>query len=69
MPSPSPFRKLLRWRLIEQWTGGVQGLYIDLPEAPPVFSATTAGASSCTRPAALGLWLAANVIASRSGVP
>jgi len=62
------FPQLLRWRLIEQWTGGVQGLYIDLPEAP-------AGLLSNDRWCfflalallALGLWLAANVIASRSG--
>ena len=27
------FPQLLRWRLIEHWTGGVQGLYLDLPAA------------------------------------
>ena len=27
------FPQLLRWRLIERWTGGVQGLYLDLPDA------------------------------------
>src|SRR5258708_19509351 len=61
------FPQLLRWRLIEQWTGGVQGLYIDLPEAP-------AGLLSNDRWCfflalgllALGLWLAANVMAGRS---
>lgn len=62
------FPQLLRWRPIEGWTGGVQGLYLDLPEAP-------AGLMSNDRwcfflaLAVLGpgLWLAANVIASRSG--
>ncbi len=29
------FPQLLRWRPIEQWTGGVQGLYLDFP-TPPV---------------------------------
>ena len=29
------FPQLLRWRLIEQWTGGVQGLYLD-PLPPPL---------------------------------
>ena len=28
------FPQLLRWRLIEQWTGGVQGLYLDFPTPP-----------------------------------
>ena len=27
------FPQLLRWRLIERWTGGVQGLYLDFPDA------------------------------------
>jgi branched-chain amino acid transport system permease protein len=62
------FPQLLRWRVIEQWTGGVQGLYIDLPEAP-------AGLLSNDRWCfflalgllALGLWLAANMMAGRSG--
>jgi branched-chain amino acid transport system permease protein len=62
------FPQLLRWRLIEHWTGGVQGLYIDLPEVP-------AGLLSADRWCfllalgllALGLWLADNLIGSRSG--
>jgi branched-chain amino acid transport system permease protein len=29
------FPQLLRWRPIEQWTGGVQGLYLD-PPVPPL---------------------------------
>ncbi len=62
------FPQLLRWRVIENWTGGVQGLYVDLPEAP-------AGLLSNDRWCfflalallALGLWLAANVMTGRSG--
>lgn len=62
------FPQLLRWRVVEGWTGGVQGLYIDLPEAP-------AGLLSSDRWCffialallSLGLWLARNVMAGRSG--
>ena len=28
------FPQLLRWRVIEHWTGGVQGLYLDAPPPP-----------------------------------
>ncbi len=28
------FPQLLRWRVIENWTGGVQGLYLDPPRPP-----------------------------------
>src|SRR5262249_10306497 len=62
------FPQLLRWRVIEQWTGGVGGLYLDLPRAPVTFlsddrwlfllSLALLGA---------GVWLAANIIPSRSG--
>jgi branched-chain amino acid transport system permease protein len=62
------FPQLLRWRVIEHWTGGVSGLYLDLPAAPFAFlsddrwlfllSLGLLGA---------GAWLAANIIASRSG--
>lgn len=62
------FPQLLRWRLIEQWTGGVQGLYLDLPSAPVAFlssdrwlflqSLALLGA---------GAWLAHNIVTSRSG--
>jgi branched-chain amino acid transport system permease protein len=62
------FPQLLRWRPIEHWTGGVQGLYLDLPEAP---GAIVSGDRwlfllSLTLLAA-GVWLASNLIASRSG--
>ena len=46
------FPQLLRWRLIEHWTGGVQGLYVDFP-TPPGASVPTGGVfswrSSCWR--------------------
>jgi branched-chain amino acid transport system permease protein len=62
------FPQLLRYRLIEKWTGGVQGLYLDLPVAPGeilspdrwlfMLSLALLGA---------GAWLASNLMASRSG--
>jgi branched-chain amino acid transport system permease protein len=62
------FPQLLRWRPIEHWTGGVGGLYLDFPEAP---AGLVSGDRWCFLVAlvvlAIGLWLAANVIASRSG--
>lgn len=62
------FPQLLRWRPIEGWTGGVQGLYLDLPAAPH------AGLSddrwmfllTLTLLAAL-LWIAANLLDSSVG--
>jgi branched-chain amino acid transport system permease protein len=62
------FPQLLRWRPIEQWTGGVQGLYIDLPKVPGGFvSGDRWSFFLALLLLALGLWLAANIIASRSG--
>lgn len=55
------FPQLLRWRLIEHWTGGVQGLYLDLPSSDKAMYLTSLAVL------ALGVWLARNVIASRSG--
>ena len=62
------FPQLLRWRLIERWTGGVQGLYLDLPSAPGeiVSGDRWLFLLSLTLLAA-GTWLASNLIASRSG--
>lgn len=62
------FPQLLRWRPIEGWTGGVQGLYLDLPAAPVealsadrwLFLVALALLAGCC-------WLVANVVASRSG--
>ncbi len=62
------FPQLLRWRPIEDWTGGVQGLYLDFP-APPV-EAISGDHWSFLRALALlglGLLLAHNLIESRSG--
>ena len=63
------FPQLLRYRQIEQWTGGVQGLYLDPPTPPAV-----TGLSSdqwiyllCLALLALGVWLAGNILKSRSG--
>jgi len=62
------FPQLLRWRLIEQWTGGVQGLYLDLPSAPFDFIDSDRWLFFLTLGLlAAGVWLASNIIASRSG--
>jgi branched-chain amino acid transport system permease protein len=62
------FPQLLRWRPIEQWTGGVQGLYIDLPDAPGGWLSNDRWCFFLALALlAVGLWLAANLIASRSG--
>lgn len=62
------FPQLLRWRLIEQWTGGVQGLYLD-PPAPPF--GLVSSDRWCFLLAlgilAAGVRIAANITASRSG--
>ncbi|MBV8393504.1 MAG: branched-chain amino acid ABC transporter permease [Alphaproteobacteria bacterium] len=62
------FPQLLRWRLIESWTGGVQGLYLDAP-APPVHFLSQDRWIFLLALALLacGLALVHNVIASRSG--
>ena len=63
------FPQLLRWRLIEHWTGGVQGLYLDLPPPPRLTGLSEdqwkylLGLGLL----ALGVWIARNLIASRSG--
>src|SRR5215475_10122776 len=62
------FPQLLRWRPIERWTGGVQGLYLDFP-TPPIEALSNdrwAFLMALTL-LALGLWLAHNLIDSRSG--
>ena len=62
------FPQLLRWRLIEHWTGGVQGLYLDFP-TPPValLSNDRWGFLMTLALLAAGIWLADNLIRSRSG--
>ena len=62
------FPQLLRWRLIEQWTGGVSGLYLDLPAAP--FKGLGIDRWLFLLSLALlggGTWLVANLLGSRSG--
>jgi branched-chain amino acid transport system permease protein len=62
------FPQLLRWRLIEHWTGGVQGLYLDALQAPGgIVSPDRWSFLVALALLALGTVLAANVIASRSG--
>ena len=62
------FPQLLRWRWIESWTGGVPGLYLDFP-APPIGLLSSDHWSFLMALSLLagGLWLAANLVASRSG--
>jgi len=62
------FPQLLRWRLIERWTGGVQGLSLDPPVAPFdlvsddrwLFFLALGGLAATA-------WLVANLMAGRSG--
>jgi branched-chain amino acid transport system permease protein len=61
------FPQFLRWRLIEQWTGGVQGLYLDFPTPPGGISADRWSFFMALALLATGVWLAGNMIASRSG--
>jgi branched-chain amino acid transport system permease protein len=62
------FPQLLRWRLIERWTGGVQGLYLDLPSAPgEIVSADRWLFLLTLALLAAGIWLVTNLTASRSG--
>jgi len=62
------FPQLLRWRLIERWTGGVQGLYLDLPAAPgEILSPDRWHFVLSLTLLAAGAWLASNLVASRSG--
>ena len=62
------FPQLLRWRPIERWTGGVEGLYLDPP--PPPIAALGADRWCFLMALALlaaGLLLVDNLLASRSG--
>lgn len=62
------FPQLLRWRLIEQWTGGVQGLYLDFPTPPTDLLSNDRWAFLMSLAIlGAGLWLAHNLIHSRSG--
>ncbi len=60
--------QLLRWRPIEQWTGGVQGLYLDFPTPPlDALSNDRWAFLMALSLLAVGLWLAQNLIGSRAG--
>jgi branched-chain amino acid transport system permease protein len=61
------FPQLLRWRVIEGFTGGVQGLYLDFPTPPLGLSNDRWAFLMALTLLAIGLWLARNLIASRSG--
>jgi branched-chain amino acid transport system permease protein len=62
------FPQLLRWPPIERWTGGVQGLYVDLPEPPlALLSADRWMFLIALILLGGGMLLLANVVASRSG--
>ena len=62
------FPQLLRWRPIERWTGGVQGLYLDFPTPPGgLLSNDRWGFLMTLSLLAAGVWLADNLIRSRSG--
>jgi branched-chain amino acid transport system permease protein len=61
------FPQLLRYRLIEGFTGGVQGLYLDFPTPPAGLSNDRWAFLMALALLGIGLWLAHNLIASRSG--
>lgn len=62
------FPQLLRWRLIEGITGGVGGLYLDFPTPPVDFLSDDRWRFLMTLGLlGSGLWLAYNLIDSRSG--
>jgi branched-chain amino acid transport system permease protein len=62
------FPQLLRWPPIERWTGGVQGLSIDSLVSPVAFLSNDRWLFLLALMLlAGGAWIAANLIASRSG--
>ncbi|CAN5916392.1 branched-chain amino acid ABC transporter permease [soil metagenome] len=61
------FPQLLRYRPIERWTGGVSGLYLDFPVPPTGLSNDRWTFLMALTVLGIGLWLADNLIASRSG--
>jgi branched-chain amino acid transport system permease protein len=62
------FPQLLRWRPLETWTGGVQGLYLDFPTPPTELLSNDRWAFLMALAIlATGMWLAHNLIESRSG--
>lgn len=61
------FPQFLRWRPIEHWTGGVSGLYLDFPTPPGGLSGDRWNFLLALGLLALGVWLARNLVDSRSG--
>jgi branched-chain amino acid transport system permease protein len=61
------FPQLVRWRPTERWTGGVQGLYLDFPSPPLGLSNDRWMFLMTLALLGGGLWLAHNIIDSRSG--
>ncbi len=62
------FPQFLRWRWVEPWTGGTQGLYLDFPTSPGGLLSNDRWAFFMALSLlAAGIWLAANLIQSRSG--
>ena len=62
------FPQLLRWRVIEKWTAGVNGLYLDPPAAPLALIGQDRWCFFLALALlGAGLMLAHNIIASRSG--
>lgn len=61
------FPQLLRWRLVERWTGGVNGLYLDFPGPPLGLSGDRWTFLLALALLGGSLWLVANLVDSRSG--
>jgi branched-chain amino acid transport system permease protein len=62
------FPQLLRWRLIERWTGGVQGLSVDSLVSPvDLLSNDRWSFLLALSLLAASAWTASNLVASRSG--
>ena len=62
------FPQLLRWRLIERWTGGVQGLSLDQPSSPLAFVSDDRWMFFLSLGVlAAASWVIANLMAGRSG--
>ena len=61
------FPQLLRWRLVERWTGGVNGLYLDFPEPPAGLGNDRWAFLVALALLAAGTWLVHNLVDSRSG--
>ena len=61
------FPQLLRWRLVERWTGGVNGLYLDFPPPPLGLSNDRWAFLLALALLGAGLGLVRNLFDSRSG--